>query len=253
MIVIIDKILRLIVIIDKILRLIVKLNLMKNTKTIILACFILSIFHLSAQNNSIRLYSNFNRIAYFGGQSMFKQFSFGYFSPSISFNKDNGNFHEVELTTFGFGQNENSQSIIDINGNSQLISGEIVKRFNFGAKYEFSYKIFKQSNSRLSYYIGSSYSLGYSWNSRTPKLSSQYKTSSIQVSNIISLVPRLNFNLSDKWFIDFNIPINLIDFLIVRSKYMDPVLPINQQTGSYSDVNFLPNTINFKLGIGFKL
>ena len=218
-------------------------------KKVILIVYMLVSIQVKAQNNAIKIYTNFNITI----DKLYNQTnttsSFGRFSPSFSKNTRNGNFHELELSSFIINRYKYET---DSSSNIQLINGGRYNLQNIGLKYEFSFRLLKNSTSRLQPYIGTSANVTFLRYANIPILSTVYYHSSISISTSFFITPRLIYNINDNCFFDLNIPFNITRIGLERYKYLNPTIPIENQIYYSQRFELFPKQFEFKFGFGYR-
>lgn len=226
---------------------------MKTIKLAILVFLITVNYQTLAQDKAIRLYTNFLWYSYSSDYGSSSYSNFGKITPSFSMNTEKGNFHEFELTSFSFGKSSSKKYTLDTNTNAMmLISGSNNNAQIFGVKYEFSLKLLKKSTSKLQPYIGFATNVNFRRSARNPVLATMFYSNSTSLYTAFFITPRLIYNLNEKWFFDFNVPFNLANFGVYRSRYLNPNIPVNNQITYSTDFKFIPRQFTFKLGVGYK-
>lgn len=176
--------------------------------------------------------------------------------PTIAFQwkSKKNNFHEIELTSFRLGKNDNKiEEINDTTNKNQLINGEDIKTTLISARYEYIYNFNKSINSRFVPSIGFGINPYYSQNSNSPKISSAFPTSEIRFGIRAFITPRLTYFLTSKLFVDVNIPLCLFDNFILTDKEDNPGTPVNLREISTFNFNQFPKVLSGRIGIGLKL
>lgn len=119
------------------------------------------------------------------------------FSPTISWGRSYGNYNEVELTNFRFQKNG------------------LAKGLELGARYSYNWRLFSKSETaRLSYYIGLGAQVIYNNNSYSNEMFSitqggccgNYFSSSNRFNANFSIIPRINYRIGKRVYLDLNIP-----------------------------------------------
>jgi len=226
---------------------------MKILKKVVLVFLVLVNIQVFAQDKAIRLYSNLfvtsKKTTNYNSVSSV----FGIFTPSFSKSTESGNFHEIELTSFILSNSVYSQYALDSSNNIlYMINGGKSNYQKIGVKYEFAYKILKNSTSKFQPFIGVGVNLTYIHSARKPFLSSLYPSANSKLVSTFLITPRLIYNLNEKWFLDLNIPFNIVQLGINKDKYLNPALPVKNQVHYSPLYSLLPKQLNFKLGIGLR-
>ncbi len=242
-----------------------------NFAKIIALSFVLISFNqnILAQNTSpfqLKMYSNFgwrtaeltvdyDTVLNKPIKENFYETSLGYFSPAFAWASPRGNYHEIELSRLQFNQVDEQTYIDYDNGlNHQVISGEQRTNVFIALRYEFNYMIIKnKDDKRLKPSLGFAVRPYYHRSAFQPRISSLFATSQSNAGALFSIVPRINYDLSKKWFIDLNVPINLADLSIQSRTYDNPAIPVNQRTITTIVAETLPSQYLIRLGIGVRL
>lgn len=159
------------------------------------------------------------------------------------------NFHEFELNTLAFDKSE---------VNSYTSSGYQVQRvvhtFDIGLRYQFTWSILKEG--RWLPQVGMSMLGMYESIFNHPVLSGiYYDRTWRRIGGTFSLIPQLRFNISDKFFIDLGLPINIFDVGFVYQRIHDPSLKKMQQRNTSIETSFplkAPDVFQLRLGFGLK-
>ena len=179
----------------------------------------------------------------------------GHLSPSIALTLANGDFHEFELSRFIIGDKANEVYFVTFPGQSiYIISGERKTNVSIALRYEYDVVFFKNSHeAKLCTYLGFAAQPYFSNSTFTPKILRAYSTSQSNFGAMISIVPRLNYDLNERWFIDFNIPINIVDMNWVVQQVDNPTLPENLRTATTFEPSAFPTKFLFRLGVGIRI
>ncbi len=228
-----------------------------------LGVFAFSSFHISAQETSrpmaVKLYSNFS----FGTSESStsstysyttKSSEFGHFSPAISLYSLKGNFQEVEISRIQLKNYKTEEKYTDSNGMTQKLSGGYESYSTYiSLRYEYSWQLFKKRvDTKIQSYIGLSASPYLGLMSMEWKSASMYPTRNNVVGSTIAIVPRAVFNFSEKFFMDVNTPLNIVDFSREGSKVSNPALPIEQQKSVKTNFSNGVLGVQVRAGIGYR-
>lgn len=184
-----------------------------------------------------------------------KDVQMGYFTPSIAFVTANGNFHELEFSRLKINSSSDKTSITYDNlGHTQTISGQKTTNILIALRYEYNFMFFKKKEeAKLRTYLGLAINPYFENSNTLPFLSNYFPTSETSLGTMLSIIPRINYNLGEKWFIDFNIPINISNIDITSTNKDNPAFLANQRTETSIDLTILPNTFLIRFGIGVKI
>jgi hypothetical protein len=179
----------------------------------------------------------------------------GYFSPAFSFYQPNGNFQEIELSRIAINSSRN-QSVIttDTNGKVTKVLGMDRTNVAIGLRYEYDYRLFKKKDDcKLKSYLGIAVNPYFSSSTFDPNSTIYFTTRQQSIGATIAFMPRLNYYISERWFLDLNIPISIMDMNITTNKVDNPIL--SEQQRSVSTVNFsqLPCKFLVRFWVGFRV
>ena len=238
---------------------------------ILLAAFILSGLSLigqeSTKTKSIKLYSNYSWISTqtnIGFDSTGQvstvarnlDVQLGYFTPALSFPSANGNFQEIELSKIVIGNTRNEVlNVVDSTGKSSLVSVLRKKNNTIAFRYEYDVLLFKKKNadSKLKTYLGLSVNPYFSHTKYSSSIASMFTTSQNSFGALIAIIPRINYNINEKLFVDFNIPMNIIDMNVTSDITENPAIPVPQRSISTLNFSQLPDQFLVRFGLGFRV
>lgn len=179
----------------------------------------------------------------------------GYFSPAFAVALPNGNFHEFEISNVLINNTKNeTEFIVDSNGTT--ISGSILRKNQnmIAVRYEYDFLFFKKkTEAKLKSYLGLSVNPYFSNTRYSSNITAAFPSSQNSLGALIAVIPRLNYNINERWFLDLNIPINIIDMNVVNNKTENPVLTAEQR--SITTINFaqMPSQYLMRFGVGFRV
>lgn len=180
-------------------------------------------------------------------------FFFGGFSPALSIQNTNGNFHEFELAKLRLAS-QRAESIFNnvVNNEADSVSLEEISNFEIGFRYEASWTL-KKDEGKFQPYIGLANLLHFKSLNVRPNTSASFPTRDRILENSVAVIPRAQFKLSKKLILDINIPITLLKFSYSRNKTENIFLSPEERVEHISDLTFLPGSFCLRIGIGFKL
>lgn len=183
-----------------------------------------------------------------------KTFTLLHPTVAVQWKNKKGKNREIELTTLSFKHEDqymkyssDSMSVVAIT------SGNKVSTASIGLRYECT---FLQTTPKSSKTL---FSFAYAVNPfvkiihTVPYTSSSYPTSNTSLGLNAFLVPRMNYNLSSKLFVDFNLPINLFSTYMLHSRNSDPSIQVADQSNSSFNFDALSNVLSARIGLGIKL
>lgn len=194
-----------------------------------------------------------NEIKTFSGYSYATQKVNYIIHPSIALQWSKKNIQEIEVSSLGFKENVLlNQTIYDSLNNTYINLNYKTKTSNIALKYEYMLRLFKKLKNvhpllgfAASPYFQREVILPYN-----SSLTNQYITV-LGVRTFI--IPRIQWNVSQRLLIDLNIPICLTDINITSYRVDDPSYSKSQNKASLSNFNALPDYISFRIGAGWRL
>ena len=236
----------------------------------VLSCLMatLTLFGQENQKNKvIKLYSNISltRTETTLNQSPYNltstvennnEMQIGYFTPSIAFVLPNGNFHEIELSQLVINNTNNETIVIDDSSGQtvQPISGQITTNVSIAMRYEYDVLFFKKKEgAKLMPYLGFSMNPYFSNKKYSSKISTSFPTNQNSFGALLSIVPRLNYNLNENWFIDVNVPVNIVDLNVTVNSNDNPALTEQQRSSSTLGFAMFPSKFLVRFGVGLRI
>ncbi len=178
------------------------------------------------------------------------------FKPSVAFSwrSPKGNYQEVEVSSFVVGKKStenffrHQQSITPIG-----IGGTEVTTTDIAIRYENVKDLFKRKNWKLRPMLGLSLSAFY----RSEKIGSNGIDPFVPLSEQrygvkFEAIPRINYNISRRIFLDFNIPVTIAQSDIWVSKVQTTSISKVQKT-SLANFAAAPMEIAARIGVGIRL
>lgn len=193
---------------------------------------------------SIMLYAN-------GTVSSFYPFEFGRITPALRLTNSKGNFHELELTQLTLAKRQTAWNNM---GSSLSPSVATYSNAMFSFRYEYGIEMFKKRDlKRMHIYSGFAINPMYGYLSVNPQESNTFTGRSHHFAVSTQFIPRLSYDISDRFSIDLSVPINLSTALVDRSSIMNPALTRNAQRNTGLHTQVLPtDLINFRIGLKFR-
>jgi hypothetical protein len=177
------------------------------------------------------------------------------FNPNISIQllSNQRNFHEIEFTSFTYEKKGFDKSYIDQENESMfLLEGHEKRKLFIAFRYEYSYQFFKQTDSKLVPSIGLGIYPYYSQLTTVPFLSNSYPTTEKLFSLGFQVIPRISYFLTQKFFIDVNLPLSVFDYKYLNFHIDDPSIIEYFRTKKAEKTSFFPKTYLFRVGLGYK-
>jgi hypothetical protein len=221
----------------------------------------------SAQNNTrnkyhIKVYCHF--ITSLDNSKVQSKYLFGTFNNenetmdighiSVSFSIEKAkSIHEIELSRIEFYRTNNSTHIYHSAGDTgQITSGQKASMFNLNIRYEYIRRIVNVKD-RMEFLVAASAEPYFESFIILPKIYTSFTTKQLYLGSKFYFIPRAIYNISNKFYIDLNFPIELFNFYWVRSRIKNPTLPINLQRSNVFHSNFFNDIFRLRLGIGIKI
>ncbi len=167
--------------------------------------------------------------------------------PSIAFNWQQKEriFQEIELSDF-------SAKKTTITSNAILpLKPYYMNNVRIAIRYEYLFRINKEDK-KTNFFIGGSLSPYFEHVDYQFYSSIDFPRNFWTIGVKFHIIPRINIALSNRWFLDMNLPIGIFDQDMQEKWVQNPALPILlQKTRGY---NFTPlPDIEARIGVGFKL
>jgi hypothetical protein len=175
--------------------------------------------------------------------------------PTIAFQwkARNNNFHEIELTNFEIGKTgAKTEFVADTNG-IPFVSGQDIVTTALSVRYEYILNFNKSKDSKLVPSLGFGVNPYFRKNKYSPLASSSFPASESSFGLRAFITPRVTYFITQKIFVDFNIPLCLFDNFILTEMRDNANLPVEQRTVSTYNFNQFPKFISGRIGIGIKL
>jgi hypothetical protein len=175
--------------------------------------------------------------------------------PTIAFQwkARNNNFHEIELTNFEIGKTgAKTEFVADTNG-IPFVSGQDIVTTALSVRYEYILNFNKSKDSKLVPSLGFGVNPYFRKNKYSPLASSSFPGSESSFGLRAFITPRVTYFITQKIFVDFNIPLCLFDNFILTEMRDNANLPVEQRTVSTYNFNQFPKFISGRIGIGIKL
>lgn len=179
---------------------------------------------------------------------------FGYFLPSVRINKSNNNFHEFSLTQLLVKNNTEKIYFYDSLGKyTNIMEGQKIQHQKIALRYSYNIRLFKQKQGRFQSFIGSSVEPYFSNKIIKPYVSSEFPNRETIAGIDFLIIPRINYRIKDKFYIDFNFPLYVFNSNITMNKNDNPALTIQQRKIITFNLEELPDKFMVSLGLGVKI
>lgn len=174
-------------------------------------------------------------------------------SVAIQWQGKKDKLHEIEWVNFIWNQKEEYFT----GGNQDLpnwvIPGHNYTLINIAFRYEHLLPLFSLNQKNLNFSIGLGGSPFFLRNQISPIIRNLFPIAVTEAGINFYAIPRINYQLSKKFFLDFNIPINLAQTGFQRVKMENPSRPVAEQINDRWNFHLLPNILAARVGVGMKL
>ncbi len=178
------------------------------------------------------------------------------FSPSLVFYTKKGNSSEIEISRLDYSNKFNKEyTLLDSTGSLlNVISENTQKQFELYLRYEYKLRLFKNKDwEKIKPVIGFSGTPFIIWDKIDTLLNTEFKKTKTIVGLYLSVIPRIEYSISERWYFDLNIPIALATTHYTYLRNEDPELSLEERSKKNSDFYNTPVSLAIRLGIGFKI
>ncbi len=182
--------------------------------------------------------------------------SFGRITPAFTVQTKSGNWHEFEISRFEISKRETESTQYDDSTHTaiQLVGGNVNRLVNIRLRYEMNNTLLKNlAESKFKPMLGFLFEPFYGRSKNMPKESQSFPNTYTEIGAIIGFVPRVTYNFNPKWFVDINVPINVIQTTYSRTKVENPSFSAEQQSSSLLDMHVFPPGGAVRFGLGFQI
>jgi hypothetical protein len=161
----------------------------------------------------------------------------------------------MEITRITFSSRDRIiQASVDSVSQEVILGGARQKQFLLALRYEYDqYLKPNDPEAKCRPYIGLSANPYFSYTSYSPSIPLQFFSSETAMGIAISLVPRIEYQLKERWCLDLNFPIHLAELSNTRERINNPRVPEIDRVNSRIDFDAFDNMLWMRFGIGFKI
>ena len=215
----------------------------------------------STERVDIKLYTNFDytpKYLYNDSDTLReyeKEINGFNFSPAMVFYSQNGNSNEIEISRFRLSNIYNKEyRLIDSLGAEEIFSANYEKQFELFLRYEYKLALFKEKEwEKFKTVIGFSATPYFQWIKHQPEVSYEFSSSRTTVGLFLSVIPRVEYKLNDRWYLDLNIPLSLVTMNYITNKSNNPLLPVEDRKVSIIDFHNGPIAFAVRFGVGYMI
>jgi len=179
----------------------------------------------------------------------------GYFSPAFGFIEEDGDLHEIEISRFSFGASRIDSLVVteDPNLRSFTIRGDQAITIHLAFRYEYMINLRKsKEDADLKPFLGFSaqpYFRAFNYRSSN---TTEFPYSFIDLGVVVSIVPRLTYDLNSRWFLDLNVPLAAYRIQWTKDRFEDPRIPVEERTTNTVLTESFPSMFQVRFGAGMK-
>ena len=206
-------------------------------------------FYQAIENNDYNGISSGNLMHQFEN----KKYDIGALSFAVEIGSYKKLKHEIELMPVKFDYDNILHTITRIEEDRTLTAtwGEKITSFKAACRYQINYYFIQNKN--VMPYFGLSSQFFYEVNRIKPSISIGSITKDQFWGLLFAITPSVIFNVTKKLSIDLNIPVGLYDIKINSEKIDNSAYPEHNGTTSKIIGEFIPKTLNIRLGICYNL
>lgn len=175
--------------------------------------------------------------------------------PTIAFRIKNNrnNMHEIELTNLDLGS-VSSESVLQYTPGAVVpFSGGKTKQTYIALRYEYILNFMKNRDSRWMPALGLAAMPYYKRSSYSPVLQTEFPIAETRTGVKAFVIPRLNYALTSRLFLDLNIPLCVADMNIQHNSKKNPNLPVAEQKNNTGNFEGVPGFYSIRLGLGLNI
>lgn len=173
---------------------------------------------------------------------------------AIQWKTKKNNFKEIELTSFTINKLNSKHLIVnDTAGTNKPVNEEELKTTFISLRYEYILNINKLKEKKYLLSVGFGINPYYKLNKYIPVISSTFPNSVQVIGTNVFVTPRLTYFVSQKVFVDINIPLCIWSSYLLTENDKNPALPVSAQSTSSLNFEQFPTNFSFRVGVGIKL
>lgn len=175
------------------------------------------------------------------------------FSPALAWSNKKGNVHEIELANLEWKKDVSDYSIEKSGGFTVYLDATTTYKNLYALKYKFTKRIFKNKTWKIKPMIayGTLLRVNYIAN-RTP-IASELNDDMTSIDAIFQLEPNFQYDLSDKFNVQFSLPIPFWSLQLKNTTLYDQSIPEYAQSNTNFSLFFFPNFYQVKLALAYKI
>jgi hypothetical protein len=178
-------------------------------------------------------------------------YDLGYFSPAYRIENEKGNAHELEISRFSI-----REEVVEIYDRRGITAKQRYSenRIELALRYEFilGANLFN-SDSRFSTAMGFSASPQFTYRVLDPDVTTAFNLSQTELGLIISIVPRIEYALSENFYLDLNMPLTVADYQFYATTDQSATLPLDQRKTHTTEFVTFPANFLVRFGLGLQI
>ncbi len=123
---------------------------------------------------------------------------------------------------------------------------------SYSLRYELSRTLTSKTR-RIGFNLGIGINPYYVLVEYIPTANTRYYSSTQLYGFALNMVPRINYKISQRFSIDFNVPLKMYDLRVKNYRVKNPSIPIHQQTKIDYSNHFFESAFTLRLGLLYKL
>jgi hypothetical protein len=179
-----------------------------------------------------------------------------YLQPSIAlqWHAKNKNFHELELTKLQLGKEVYNSKLVNDSTNATISAdGGALVTTSIALRYEYIFNFIKARQTKLVPSIGLSGNPYFRQTTYQQIVSNDFKSTYSKTGFKAFITPRINYFITNKFFLDVNMPICIFDAVATSDYVGNPILPLANRTKNSFEFGPFPKYISTRIGLGIKI
>ncbi len=172
-------------------------------------------------------------------------------SAALQWQNEKYNFHEVELTRLQVNKNYSAYDVIPQGGGFEGSGSR--NKTEIALRYEYMLCFAKKRDRKIVPSLGFGLAPSLIHHSFHPENTTLFRVSETTVLLEGQVIPRLNYHLNSRFYLDMNIPVSAVSFDMTTFRTSNPQIPVRLQKSSNFDFSLVRSFYGVRLGLGFKL
>lgn len=172
-------------------------------------------------------------------------------APAVQWQGRQRHFHEAELTRLLVNRSYQTYDVSTPGGGWERSGTRNVT--HIALRYEYIVTFGKKESRKLVPSLGLGLAPSFFRQSFEPGSVTLFNTSTTHLGLDGQVIPRLNYHLNSRIYLDLNIPVSAIRLGTTTSTNRNPVIPARQQKISNVDLSLAPSHYSVRFGVGFRL